>query len=274
MSVNVRIKQKSLFKKKLNAEDVIALSGLAYGVSDENYRLIPDEIGETHTLLYDETHLARGIDLSMEGTDIVLQLSLPTAREEIRRFYQLIAQICRKIGTKTYIRDEETVSLGENDHFIACDEQGSVSGLEMIADSLRQDSEYLLIFGIMHPLSIGAKEIERFGNRLDDFAQFLQELQSADLYYAAPQVFRMSDQRLIGIYTIPPDVPSIVPTTPHVVLDQIQGVEHWYLLYEGDMVTYADFLRFAQPQSDYDANRVVVQLSQDQLSELVAQYRV
>ena len=78
MSVTVQIKQKSIFKKKLNIDDIINLTDLSYGVSDENFRLIRDEKAN-HTLIYDKTKLARGIDLWLEGTDIMLSLSLPTS---------------------------------------------------------------------------------------------------------------------------------------------------------------------------------------------------
>ena len=33
------LNRKSLFKKKLEMKDIVALTGLAYGVSDDNYRL-------------------------------------------------------------------------------------------------------------------------------------------------------------------------------------------------------------------------------------------
>ena len=39
MSVTVKIKQKSIFKKKMTMDDIINLTGLSYGVCDENYRL-------------------------------------------------------------------------------------------------------------------------------------------------------------------------------------------------------------------------------------------
>ena len=274
MSVSVCIKQKSLFKKKLHLDDVIALSGLAYGFSDENYRLVCGEKGEEHTLLYDASHLARGIDLSFDGSDILLCLSLPTTGEEIRLFYHLIAQICQKVGTKTYIREGEKVSVAEHAQFIADDEAGSIAGLETIADNLRQDSACMIIFGIFNPLSIGRQEMERIGNRLDYFAQYLHEIQSADVYYAAPQVFRMTDKRLIGVYTIPPDVPSVVPTKPHIVMNQIEGIEQWYLFYEENMVRYEDFINFPTKQTYYDANHVVVTLRKDELTALFDQYRV
>ena len=51
MSTNVRIKQKALFNKKLEMKDIVALTGLAYGVIDDNYRLIRNEMAE-NTLIY------------------------------------------------------------------------------------------------------------------------------------------------------------------------------------------------------------------------------
>lgn len=83
MSVCARIKQKSLFKKKMSIEDVINDINLPYGICDENYRLIFNKIGK-HTLIYDDEKLARGIDVSIEDSDIVLLLSLPTSSSEIR----------------------------------------------------------------------------------------------------------------------------------------------------------------------------------------------
>ena len=58
MSTNVRIKQKALLKKKLEMKDIVALTGLAYGVIDDNYRLIRNEMAE-NTLIYDENRLAK-----------------------------------------------------------------------------------------------------------------------------------------------------------------------------------------------------------------------
>ncbi len=106
MSVNVRIKQKSLFKKKISIEEIIKLTNLSYGICDENYRLIPDEIG-THTLIYDKNRLARGIDISQDNNETMLTLSLPTTKEEIKLFYNVIDKICTYLKVKTYIREEE-----------------------------------------------------------------------------------------------------------------------------------------------------------------------
>ena len=138
MSVSVRIKQKSLFKKKLNINEIIEWTGLSYGVCDESYRLRDGETAE-HTLLYNKNRLARGIDVSIDGADIVLLLSLPTSPAEIREFYGVIDRICNKLKVKTYIREEEQVSLNDKDKFIEYDERGSIAGLEDIREKIETD---------------------------------------------------------------------------------------------------------------------------------------
>ena len=163
MSTNVRIKQKALFKKKLEMKDIVALTGLAYGVIDDNYRLIRNEMAE-NTLIYDENRLARGIDLWLDGTDILFSLSLPTTRSEIRLFYHVITTICNEVGTKKYIREEDTVSLKDNERFMQYDEEASIGALKDLQEKIGND-EYrrFEIFGVFNPISISLKEIRRLG---------------------------------------------------------------------------------------------------------------
>lgn len=138
MSVNVRIQQKALFKKKLNIENIIEWTDLDYGVFDQNFKLVPDEIGD-HTIIYDKNKLARGIDVSTDGSETALQLSSPTSPSEIRTFYDVIDRICSKLNVKKYIREEEKVSLADKEKWIKSDEQASVFGLEVLQERIGTD---------------------------------------------------------------------------------------------------------------------------------------
>lgn len=274
MSVEVKIKQNSIFKKKLDITDVISLTGLSYGVCDENYRLIPGETA-AHTLLYDKNRLARGIDASIDKTDIVLLLSLPTTPFEIHSFYHAVEKICNALKTKTYIREEEKVNLKNNPQFIKMDEEGSVAGLEAISEKLEKDKyNRFEIYGICNPISIGANEIKQIGNRLDLFEEYLHRLQSLDVYYAAPRVYRVQN-KLVGIYAIGADIVSVVPTEPYIVLNQIQGVEEWYVMLKtGKTIKYKDFIENIPAKEYYDFNHVIVSLSEQDVDSLIEQYGV
>lgn len=272
MSVKVRIKQNSIFKKKSNIKSIIKLTNLSYGICDENYRLISNTTAD-HTLLYDKNKLARGIDVSLEKTDIVLFLNLPTTSFEIREFYEIIEKLCNELKITTYIRDEENVSLNDNDKFIKCDEQESISALKQIQEDIEQGKyERLEIFGIYNPISLGLKEVKQIDNNLDNFEEYLHNIQSINVYYAAPRVYKVKD-KLIGIYAVGPNIPTVVPTTPYIVLNQLEGINDWYvLLSENKTIKYEDFINNINSKQYYDANHVIALYNDNDINDLLSKY--
>ncbi|WP_407384258.1 DUF4299 family protein [Holdemanella porci] len=275
MSVTARIKQKSLFKKKMNLEDIIKFTGLSYGVCDENYRLNKDEIGE-HTLIYDETKLARGFELWLEGSDVLLSLSLPTAPSEIRLFYSLVEKICNEFNTKKYLREDEEAYLYEDEEFIKWDEEASIVALEDMTSKTEDEYRCFEIFGIYNPISIGQRELQRIDCNLNNLEEYLNEIQSLDVYYATPSVYRKKDtNELFGIYSIVADIPCVVPNKPYIILDQIKGVNYWYVMIrKGMTVTYDDFINHISSKEYYDANHVIALLNDDEIDALIEQYSV
>lgn len=275
MSITARIKQKSLFKKKMNIEDIIKFTGLSYGVCDENYRLDRDEIGE-HTLIYDETKLARGFELWLEGSDVLLSLSLPTAPSEIRLFYNLVEQLCKEFNTKKYLREDEEAYLYESEEFIKWDEEASIVALEKMTSKTEDEYRCFEIFGIYNPISVGQRELQRIDCDLNNLEEFLHEIQSLDVYYATPSVFRKKDtDELFGIYSIVADVPCVVPNKPYIILDQIKGINHWYVMVrKGITVTYDDFINYISSKEYYDASHVIALLNDDEIDALIEQYSV
>ena len=275
MSITARIKQKSLFKKKMNIEDIIKFTGLSYGVCDENYRLDRDEIGE-HTLIYDETKLARGFELWLEGSDVLLSLSLPTAPSEIRLFYNLVEQLCKEFNTKKYLREDEEAYLYESKEFIKWDEEASIVALEKMTGKTEDEYRCFEIFGIYNPISVGQRELQRIDCDLNNLEEFLHEIQSLDVYYATPSVFRKKDTgELFGIYSIVADVPCVVPNKPYIILDQIKGINHWYVMVrKGITVTYDDFINHISSKEYYDASHIIALLNDDEIDALIEQYSV
>lgn len=275
MSVTARIKQKSLFKKKMNLEDIIKFTGLSYGVCDENYRLDRDEIGE-HTLIYDEAKLARGFELWLEGSDVLLSLSLPTAPSEIRLFYSLVEKLCNEFNTKKYLREDEEAYLYEDEEFIKWDEEASIVALEEMTSKTKDEYRCFEIFGIYNPISIGQRELQRIDCNLNNLEEYLNEIQSLDVYYATPSVYRKKDtNELFGIYSIVADIPCVVPNKPYIILDQIKGINYWYVMIrKGMTVTYDDFIKHISSKEYYDANHVIALLNDDEIDALIEQYSV
>lgn len=274
MSVNVRIKQKKLLKKPLDINDIIAISNLSYGISDQNYRLVPDKTG-ANTLLYDSKRLARGIEVSFEQHDIILVLSLPTGHEEIIGFYELIKKICWQLKTDQFLIDDQVKYLNEIDQLYENDCKASINALLDLKDKVNNSEyRYFQILGIYHPISLGIDELNEIDGSLFKLSDLLGRLQSLDVYYAACKVYRIQD-RLAGIYITQANLPTVVPLEPYIIFNQIEGVTDWYIIIkENRMISYQDFIKSISEATYFDANHIVVTLSIAEIEEMLNKYEV
>lgn len=269
MSVTVEIRQKSIFRKPLTLEDVIRLSGLSYGTADENFRLIERETGNC-TLLYDPETLARGMELSVNENAISLKLSLPTSKAEIRRFYEVVKLLCTTLKTKQFILEGQTQTLHDIDTLMQNDMNASMGALDDLNQEIsKNEYKHFQVFGICFPISLGKHEFDYIGNDLDRLGELLHYLQSQDVYYAAPKVYRVKE-RLVGIYFTEADLPTVLPTEPYIILDQIKGIEDWYLMLKDQRtVRYEDFMNAVSEKTYFDANHRIISLSQEKLDAIL-----
>lgn len=269
MSVTVEIRQKTIFRKPLTLEDVIRLSGLSYGTADENFRLIERETGNC-TLLYDPEKLARGMELSVNENAISLKLSLPTSKAEIRRFYEVVKLLCTTLKTKQFILEGQTQTLRDIDTLMQNDANASMGALDDLNQEIsKNEYKHFQVFGICFPISLGKHEFDYIGNDLDRLGELLHYLQSQDVYYAAPKVYRVKE-RLVGIYFTEADLPTVLPTEPYIILDQIKGIEDWYLMLKDQRtVRYEDFMNAVSEKTYFDANHRIISLSQEELDTIL-----
>ena len=226
-------------------------------------------------LIYEESQPARGIELSFEKDDIFLALNLPTTLPEIRCFYNSIERICKKLKKHSYLRDGKKVLLKEKENLIRCDAAASIEALRDIEGKLVSgEYTYFVLFGVLHPVSIGLQEINEINGDLDCFARCLDRLQSIDAYYAWPKSYKISD-RWAGIYVVGADIQSIVPIEPSFLINSSQNIDEWYMLFgEKRVVKYQDFIEHVNEKRYYDANHVMVVLSESEIEMLTENYGV
>jgi len=278
MAVSVRIKQKSIFKKKMKLNDIISLSNLDYGVFDEYYRLMPNKI-KNNVFLYDKNNLGRGFELWLEGSDICLSLNLPCSKNDIIIFYQTIEKICTKLKINNYIRDGEFVSIKDNNELIESEihvvEDVLINEKKEIDD---KSKEFFMIFAIYNPVFLGKKEFKDIDSNIDNFSNLLNEKQSIDAYYAAPHFFKNKEnENIFGMYAITEDVLSIVPIEPYVPFNQNIKTDDWRvcLIYKDmkndEKIKYSDFINNVSKKY-YDNNHVLVDLSKKDIENLVEKY--
>ena len=62
----------------------------------------------------------------------------------------------------------------------------------------------------------------------------------------------------------------LLPTEPYIILDQIKGIEDWYLMLKNQRtVRYEDFMNAVSEKTYFDANHRIISLSQEKLDAIL-----
>ena len=221
MSVDVIIKQKGLFKKKLSLKDIL-MDKFKYGRYNENYILYPEERGDGEITIYNPQCIGRGISViwnEEEINEIGLHMLLPTTNSEINDFYDLIEHLCMLWKTKTFIQDGEERSLNELNDLKMNMKAYSFETLQ----SFLTEHDNGNFFCAMWPYSFQAKDVKHWleDQTLMAFEKDLHENQLKDLYYANPRYYRDQDNKIMGVYTVTATVDTIFPIRPIVPFSQV-----------------------------------------------------
>lgn len=271
--LKAKIKQKRIFK--MNTLGVVKLTNLSYGTVDEVYRIVRNKVGE-QIILYDDSRIGRGIEVFVNSSYIELSILFPATAFEIRLFYNVIEKICNKVGTKTYIRDDDVVNLSDNDRYIEATILDSASSLEkMKIDVVDNGYEHFVLFGVNNPISFGRYELEKINNDLYKFEQYMHNIQLIDAYYVVPRKFSI-DGKKKGMYIVGPNIVYVVPTNPNsVVFNEKNDNREWYVMFgENKIIEYDNFINNVSKKEYYDYNHVIVKLSEDEINSLVDKFLV
>ena len=158
MSVDIKIVNRGIFKKKLSMHDFLE-TGLQAGVMDSTWRMQPLEAESADDfILYDPSCIARGIQVIWKQPyEVELYLLLPTCHQEIEAFYALIQHLCKRWKTSAFEQDGETQELrsiaGIKQHLTTFSDKCLGSFLKEHADGC--------FFSAMHPLWFDSRIMRR-----------------------------------------------------------------------------------------------------------------
>lgn len=273
MGIDVTIRAKGLFGKPPELKDILH-PGIGYGILDDAFRLQEGKTGE-YTLIYDMFHIGRGYEVKFNKKSVYLRLSLPAGVLEIQNFYRLVERICGLMGTKRFVRDEETVGLEDIETCIACDMEGSLRALKTIEENIAGDKyRSMYLFGVMHPIAVGVRELKRIDGSLDRLDEFFHEMQNMDAYYAKANAYRRQDGSIFGVYALSAGVKTILPFKPGFFMNDEIQVDDWNIglvLSEEthEQMSYDQFLEKADVSAVYDTEHFMITLSEEEMREMV-----
>lgn len=274
MSIDITIKQK-LFGGKTMPLEVILGDNLSYGFW-ENDQLTESKLGETEFIAYDPTAIGRGFSVvwnPQEKKHISLRLPQPSTTKELRTFYDCVARMVNYWGGSLTV-DGNRLKL---DAFLAGFEDMVSFNDKLLAHFVQQildgNNDNLTLYSAKWPLTMGKEEAETFRQSPDQFAAWLHEKQSMDVFFCNPR-FYMGDEGIFGQFMLMNDLPTVFPQKPNVpfgMQDPATGkaleCKDWriILVIEGESdilreMDYNEFLRLLVPEHKcrYDDNHFLV----------------
>ncbi|MBR0235322.1 MAG: DUF4299 family protein [Clostridia bacterium] len=217
MSVEIQIENTGEKSRPLPLEIILG-DKLAVGKRDFAYRLTNDAENEAFTAFLPSCK-GRGFDITYDDEDresVSLHLPIPAAPDEVSEFFYAVARVSKFWDYAPIVADGNKMSpekfvsqLGEFQRFNAH------AATDMFIRIISGESGPTTLFCAIIPITIGAKEALSFEGSIDNFASYLDQMQSDDFYYAAP-TFKNSDSGVIGTYVISEGVKSVFPIKPSV----------------------------------------------------------
>ena len=294
MSVEVRIKQKGIIKKKLDLtliKEICEKYELSFGVMNEamtlNYYTGGNDIKEVYFTLYNPKRIGRGFDLMVEKNlfDCYMRVTTPSTNEDIATFYSVVKYISDILHAATYEKDDSEIlkvsDITEEEEFITKWNAGQL--LDMVSKN-----QNLTLFGAIYPISLEPEIVQQWIHMdriflMTEFADYLHEKQDADYYYARALLFKNKEEEIFGTYAITEGVETVFPLTPRVsvVLGiELKDVSYWRVSIGkivGDGYETAgnmDFAEFAEKyqldkKPHFDYTNVIINLTSEDIDNLL-----
>ena len=276
MAVIAGVISKGPFQKVPSIEDVL-VDDMSCGVLEDGQRLCENKTGK-YTILYFKKNIQRGFEVLLERGAVYIKLQLPASEEEIKAFFAYIRFLCEKMGTESFICYDREFTCESIDELIKFTIDNSVQTLWDIRKKIDNDEcVSLYINGAKNPISLGKDEMKEINGDLESLGKLLHRIQSIDAYYAVPAIYKLEDGRTLGLYTVSENTDSIFPERPGDGMFLREKPDVWKVILslEGEqagIIGFDELMANAQVIKRYDARRVVIRLSSDEIKALAEKY--
>lgn len=272
MAVQIKIQQNEHHQGEVSIPQIAALQNLSYGAMDVEYCMIFDKVGDNYTVMYDENSVGRGFEVWFFDSDVCISLPLPNTETDIRNAYAVTEKICGIFNVDSFVCDEEFVTLKHIPQLIENNLNASLDALQRMDAELSNNTyQSFTVLAAMNPVNIGRAQMDEIGTSLEGFEKFLDRLQQMNLFYATPKYYKLDNEIVFGLFFIGENVMAVVPEKPYVPFGKIDNLKGYYVrVPDGNEVSYSDFMEHATKMGQYDANHVIVCLTEKDLAYFAA----
>lgn len=269
MSVLVEI------KGKVNFIDLID-KNLVYAGKDSAYRICPPSDKLKIVTFYNPLEIGRGVEVEKKRGKIFVKLFAASTSDDVDVFYEVIKRICKINNQDYFLREGEKYSISDIDDNLLPNEQvNNMASFDTLADIVRKSKEVVDIFGVRNPISIDSDLLQHLEYDFNKYERFISSIQYIYDYYAGTFLVTKKKEK-IGFVMIETDENVVIPVEPKIVnvhAPKDLVVDEWYIGNQDGLIKYENFIKYYEDEDLYDANHIMINISEERFRELLEEYR-
>lgn len=239
MAIEIAIKQKGFFKKKITLSMIKDLldSHTILGERDSNsayvfYELDSDNIDDINIVVQNPNHLGRGFMVRKKSKDIEVILNVPCTDQDVEDFFDFVSKTCTFFKTDYCTMDEmKEVKLAEFSIARQHISEWNKEQLNHYIHDFHKNKNTFIILGVKNPIYVPEPLLTEWCNLNTDnlertFSTYIHNKQREDLYYMKP-FFAQKDDEIVGVYCLTETTDCIVPKKafiPHITSVLPEGI--------------------------------------------------
>lgn len=272
--------------RKLDIYQIVADNDFQFGSYNDGYVLQYDVFEDGSCVIFNPAAMGRGIGfniskLASDG-EVALVINLPTSKSEIEDFFRLAKYLIEKCGSSKLSIDSQPVVEADFASRMKDILDFSLTELRERMDTTKNGGVYMITTA-NYPYAFSTAMRERFmqATSLDEFENFIHNVQCKDVYYAKPNLFENKDG-IIAVYTLTEECVSVFPTDGANSLVKLTfGVDidyamvRFYIMSEDRVIPhnfdYQDFMKIITDRYDeyFDFEHIIIpSLDKEELTEI------
>ncbi len=198
--------------------------GLEFGSYNDFYVLDEGKVINGAATLYNPDRVGRGIYLdagNLRKGEVTVSYNIPTTASEIRDFVKVVKAIQEQLGDVSLCEADlkETYTIASLEKEV--DSMIGASGAKLRSAFLQPDVSAPLLTLAKFPWMPDEETWKKIGagDTMDVFEETLHEVQTEDIYYAKPALYRnAANGGVVAVFTLPVDCDACFPVEPGEIL--------------------------------------------------------
>lgn len=254
---------------------------MAYGIYD-NFSLEVGKYG-VNTVIYNLNKIGRGIDLVNQEKEVKILIHDLSTDGDLVVAKILFQKLIELMDVKVFILNQEVKKCENWVEIIEKIEQEIKQMPSLFFKQVLEDktAHYYLNLALF-PIALAKIEIKKIdGGNFDKYSDLLHKMQSEDLYYSAPLLYKKAN-KLLAVFVLSDQVKTIMPIDPSTrMINTNLEVNDFFVAFfnfetksQIGIISYQNFINHINQDNRFDDLNFIIEIDKGLMESLTHKFAV